>query len=302
MPNAQNTNPTDAVIVAAPAKINLYLHITGKRADGFHLLDSLVTFADVEDTITAVLADDISLRIEGTDDLPADNTNLVLRAAYALRDATGTPQGAHLTLTKRLPLASGMGGGSADAAATLRALNQLWQLNLDETQLARIGLNLGADVPICLYGRTAFMSGIGETITPAPVLPDGYFLLVNPGVHVATRDIFSALKRTDNTAGTFTTPPADTQALATILNERRNDLTEAACRTAPIITEVLKALGSLPGCLLARMTGSGATCFGIFADSPSATVAAAQLTKAHPAWWTKPAGMKHNATDLKSKA
>ncbi|MCP5366146.1 MAG: 4-(cytidine 5'-diphospho)-2-C-methyl-D-erythritol kinase [Hyphomicrobiales bacterium] len=292
---------TDAgVTVIAPAKINLYLHVLGRRADGYHLLDSLAAFAGIQDVVAARPADDLTLTIAGehAGDAPVDDTNLVLRAARLLAETAGVAPGAALTLTKRLPVASGMGGGSADAAATLKALDRLWGLGTAPADLMRLGLMLGADVPVCLGGRAAFMGGIGADLAPAPALPPASVLLVNPGVAVQTPAVFRARTGPFSQPGRFDYAPADAGELAALLQARTNDLTEAAIALQPVIETVLTALEACPGVLLARMTGSGATCFGLFADAGDAAAAALALGPANPGWWVKAASLESDAARL----
>ena len=261
-----------ALIEPAPAKVNLSLLVTGRRADGYHLLDSLVVFGPVSDMVHATLADALSLEISGpfAAGLAAEPDNLVLRAARALAAWAGRAPGAALVLEKHLPVASGIGGGSADAAATLRVLCRLWDVSPPAAALRAIGLTLGADVPVCLDSRPARMTGVGEALTPLPKLPSCGVLLVNPGVAVATAAVFQAR------VGPFSQPAAmpdawpDAAALAACLAGWGNDLERPALTVAPAIGAVLGALRAMPGCLLARMSGSGATCFGLFADPGAA--------------------------------
>lgn len=262
----------------ARAKINLALHVTGQRADGYHLLDSLVAFASVGDVITVEPADTLSLEVTGPHcgGLSATD-NLVLRAARILHPT----RGARLALEKRLPVASGIGGGSADAAATLRALAEMWSLPLPSLSMQ---LALGADVPVCFSGTAARMQGIGEVITPV-TLPAAWIVLTNPGVAVPTPKIFATLQNRDNPKLTPLPALPDTRALATYLHAQRNDLQAAACAVAPTITTAIAALQAQPNCLLARMSGSGATCFGLFPDAHSAQSAARNLQTAAPLWW-----------------
>jgi 4-diphosphocytidyl-2-C-methyl-D-erythritol kinase len=275
----------------APAKVNLYLHVTGRRADGYHLLDSLAVFGPAADEVTAEPAEGLSLTLDGPfgAGLAAETDNLVLRAARALAEAAGLAQGAALRLTKRLPIASGIGGGSADAAAALRLLDRLWGLGLDEARLAAIAAALGADVPVCLASRPMRMQGVGEVLSPAPALPGCGLLMVNPGLALATPAVFRARE------GSFTPPAAlpgawaDAAAMARDLEALRNDLEAPAIRLCPPIAEVLAALRALPGCLLARMSGSGATCFGLFAAPAAAEAAAPAL----PGGWWRSAGALH---------
>ncbi len=274
--------------IVAPAKINLYLHVLGRRDDGYHLLDSLIAFAAARDTLTVRTADALSLTIEGrfAGALPdSGDGNLVLRAAAALIEGAGRARGAHITLTKDLPVASGIGGGSSDAAAALKLLNEFWRLGRSPAELARLGAALGADVPVCLHGATAYIGGIGEAVDAVPALPAVGVVLVNPAIAVSTSSVFAAL------AGSFSEParveytPYDAASLAVALAARRNDLTAPAADLAPVINDVLSALGAQPGCLLSRLSGSGATCFGLFSDSVAARHAADGISAAHDDWW-----------------
>lgn len=271
----------------APAKINLYLHVTGREPDGYHRLDSLVAFAGIGDTLDFRPADDLSLEVIGptASDLPAGQDNLVLTAARLLTEWVGIRAGAAMVLTKRLPVAAGIGGGSADAAATLAGLIRLWRLDLPDEDLEAIALRLGADVPVCLAGHPTAMSGIGDILAPAPALPPAWLVLANPRTPLSTPAVFQARQGDFSAAAPLTAPVADARALAAELASRRNDLTPAAITLQPVIGQVLDALAAQPDCLLARMSGSGATCFGLFADEPSARAAAAALTARQPGWW-----------------
>ena len=270
----------------APAKINLALHVTAQRGDGYHLLDSLVVFADVGDRITVAAADAVSLTVTGPTaaGLTPGDDNLVLRAARAF----GAAPGAAITLEKNLPVASGIGGGSSDAAATLRALARLWQRPLPD---AAAVLALGADVPVCLAGRPARMTGIGAGLVPL-VLPAAWLVLVNPGVALPTAAVFAGLERHGHPAMPRDLPQFQGVAdLAAFLRLARNDLEAPAIRLAPAIAQCKASLASMSGCLLARMSGSGATCFGLFANSLTAHAAARALQAAHPGWWVAAARM-----------
>lgn len=263
----------------APAKINLALHVTGQRADHFHLLDSIVVFAGVGDSIRIAPSDHLSLAITGprSADLPLSDDNLVLRAARLL----ATDRGAAITLHKVLPVASGIGGGSADAAATLRSLARAWSLQLPDTNAL---LALGADVPVCVLGRAARIRGIGERITPLPPLPDAYLVLINPGIALPTPQAFLALINKVNAPLPDMPRFQDAGSLAAWLALQRNDLEPHALVVAPVIAAVTAALKAQPGCLLARMSGSGATCFGLFATRSEAESATAAL-QTTPGWW-----------------
>lgn len=273
---------------AAPAKLNLYLHVLGRRGDGYHLLDSLVAFADIGDVVGAREASSLTLEITGlfARVLAGDPAeNLVLRAAKALAGSAGIEAKAALLLEKNLPLASGIGGGSSDAAATLRALAELWRLDLGDPRLGGIAASLGADVPVCLLGKTAWLGGIGEAVEPAPPLPACCVVLVNPGVALATPAVFKARSGAFSAPARFDARPADAAALAALLAGRRNDLEAAAIGLAPEISGVIEALAAQPGALIARMSGSGATCFALFAEPAAAHAAAERLRGERPRWW-----------------
>jgi 4-diphosphocytidyl-2-C-methyl-D-erythritol kinase len=273
---------------AAPAKVNLFLHVLGRRADGYHELDSLVVFPGAADTLWAERAPDpegLVLELEGpfSTALGAGPDNLVLRAARLLAKAAGLEPRAKMGLIKTLPVASGIGGGSADAAASLRLLGRLWSLP-EGLDLPGLAARLGADVSVCLASRPARMNGIGEALGPAPRLPECGIAIVNPGLPVATAEVFRARR------GAFSEPARlpdgwpDAPAMARDLAMLRNDLDAPAIALCPAIADVLGVLRTAPGCLMARMSGSGATCFGLFPDPESATGAAASLSR--PGWWS----------------
>jgi 4-diphosphocytidyl-2-C-methyl-D-erythritol kinase len=287
---ADNAAP---VTVFAPAKVNLYLHVTGRRPDGYHFVDSLVAFADIGDRITAEPAAQLSLALSGPEAetlAPATDDNLVLRAARLLAERTGVGVGAALHLEKNLPLAAGIGGGSSDAAAALRALRALWAVSIGDERLRDIGVELGADVPACLYGHPAWVGGIGEQIEPAADLPQAGVLFANPRKRLPTATVFAARRGPFGNAGRFDPMPADAAELARILATRGNDLTDAAIGLVPEIGGVLARLEQLPGALLARMSGSGATCFALFANRNAAEGAHAMLAAANPLWWCAAGG------------
>ncbi|HJT43901.1 MAG TPA: 4-(cytidine 5'-diphospho)-2-C-methyl-D-erythritol kinase [Rhizomicrobium sp.] len=271
---------------SAPAKINLFLHVGARREDGFHPLQSLAVFTQAGDVLALERAQDLSLTVAGpfAKGLEGEGDNLVLRAARAL-----SPQGARLTLTKNLPVASGIGGGSADAAAALRGLRRLWNTQHGEAGLHAIAAALGSDIPACVLSAPCFMEGRGEILRAPQSMPRVPMLLVNPGVAVPTKDVFAALQERsgvemDLPRGRF----GDTADLLRFLETTRNDLEEPARRIQPVIGEVLAALASLPGALFARMSGSGATCFAIFPDDACCDRAAEILQNAYPAWWIAP--------------
>ena len=269
----------------APAKVNLFLHVVGRRSDGYHLLDSLAVFPGIGDTLRAAPADSFSLTLEGPfgSALQAVPDNLVLRAARGLAALTGVQVGARLTLVKTLPVASGIGGGSADAAAALRLLGRFWGIVPTAAALRALASRLGADVPVCLAGYPSRMGGVGDVLSPAPEVPAFGLVLVNPGVAVSTPDVFRAR------IGGFSAPAVlpsgwpDAAAMARDLAALANDLEPPAAVLCPAIGTVLAALRTTPGCLLARMSGSGATCFGVFAGSVAAAAAAEAVRR--PGWW-----------------
>lgn len=270
--------------VAAHAKVNLYLHVVGRRADGYHLLDSLVVFADLHDSLTVEAADDLSLAIDGpfAGALSGEADNLVLKAARALAAATGRDPRLRFTLTKRIPVAAGIGGGSADAAAALRALAELWSVEIPND----LPLKLGADVNACLASQTLYMSGIGELLHTTPAMPPAFLLLVNPGVAVATKDVFRARSGAFSKPAPFDVAPPDAARLARFLMHRGNDLTAAATVHAPVIKEARLKVAETEDCLLARMSGSGATVFGLYASAEAAAAAAETISRDRPGWWT----------------
>lgn len=281
------------MIVFAPAKINLALHITGQRPDGYHLLESVVVFAKVGDTLTINGAPHDELTFSGPfgNNLQADAaTNLVLKARDAMRHAASAKKRlsppVHIHLEKNLPLSSGIGGGSADAAATMKALNNFWELGLSEATLMAMGLPLGADVPMCILGKPLIASGIGEVITPISHMPELSLVLVNPSVGISTPQIFKALFNKSNGQLPEIIPSANWGAgdVLAYLSSTRNDLEPPALEICPAIGDVIKTLIE-SGALLARMSGSGATCFGIFEDDLAAKAAGQLIARAQPNWW-----------------
>ena len=279
----------------ARAKVNLDLRVLGRRADGYHELESLVAFAGVGDTLSLDPGAALSLTLAGprSEGLAADTDNLILRAARALAAARPGLRLGHFHLIKRLPVASGIGGGSADAAATLRLLARLNGIAPADPVLKEIAASVGADVPVCLDSRARLMAGIGEKLCPVLRLPPLFAVLVNPGVGVETAAVFRALglkageavseARVANLAG-----PASAAELLGYLASTTNDLAPPALSVAPVIGEVLEQLAALPGCRLARMSGSGATCFALFDDCVASATAAKALQRERPNWWVKP--------------
>ncbi|WBU64017.1 4-(cytidine 5'-diphospho)-2-C-methyl-D-erythritol kinase [Paracoccus aerodenitrificans] len=262
----------------APAKLNLTLHVTGQREDGYHLLDSLVVFARVGDSVTLVEGG-LSLSVSGpfAQGLSGDD-NLCLRAAR-LAGAE-----AAISLTKNLPVASGIGGGSADAAAVLRGLARMGHELPPEPE------RLGADLPVCLASQPARMRGTGEILQPVPDLPDLRMVLVNPRIEVPTPAVFRALEQKNNPAMPDLPGQFDLEGLLDYLHACRNDLQDPAINLFPVIGTVLRALQD-EGAMLARMSGSGATCFGIFPDATSAGMAAYRIGAAYENWWITSTGL-----------
>jgi 4-diphosphocytidyl-2-C-methyl-D-erythritol kinase len=271
--------PSRPITEPAPAKVNLTLHVTGRRADGYHLLDSLVVFAGLGDRVT-VRPGAACLRVVGpmAAGVPEGPENLVLRAAALMGAEAG------ITLDKHLPAAAGIGGGSSDAAACLRALAHLTGARLPDDVAC-----LGADVPVCLLARAARMRDIGEEVTPLARLPLLHAVLVNPGIAVSTPAIFKRLARHDNPPMPARLPGWHTaENLIHWLSTQRNDLEAPAIAEAPVIADVLQKLSATEGCALARMSGSGATCFGLYPDPHAAQQAARALRRDHPDWWVMP--------------
>lgn len=265
----------------APAKVNLWLHVTGRRADGYHLLDSLAVFPALGDRLTARPAERLSLDVEGpfAVALGGEADNLVLRAARALAEAHGLSGGAALVLEKTLPPAAGIGGGSADAAAALRLLARLWGVEIP----ADLAAPLGADVPVCLAAPAPRrMAGIGERLAPPPALPGFWMVLANPGAAIPTPRVFAALARRDNPPAPTLPPIPDFAALVDFLRPLRNDLEDAARTVCPAVAETLDALAEAP---LVRMSGSGATCFALHPTGSEARTQAEVIRRARPAWW-----------------
>jgi 4-diphosphocytidyl-2-C-methyl-D-erythritol kinase len=268
----------------ARAKVNLWLNVVGRRADGYHLLDSLVAFADLADSLEASASDRLSLVVDGpaAGGLGGEPDNLVLKAARLLAERAGIEPHAALRLTKRIPVAAGLGGGSADAATALQALADLWRVSLPREELFALAARLGADVPMCLAGRAALVSGIGGKLGPAPALPDCGLVLVNPGMALPTAGVFAARRGDFSTVRPVTRPWSDLSGLVEALAARGNDLTTAATSLCPAIGEVLACLRSTASVRYAAMSGSGATCFALYDTLPAAEHAASSLPDA---WW-----------------
>lgn len=275
----------------APAKINLYLHVGPVREDGLHDLASLFVFTEKGDVISAAPADDLSLEITGSfapvlHGHPLTE-NLVYKAAEMLREKSGVSAGARLTLEKKLPVAAGIGGGSADAAAALRALVGLWDLSISDAELEALAFGLGADIPACLAGTPILVEGAGEVLRPAPALPPLYVCLVNPGIDMPTGPVFRQFDAGKTISQIPVHPELSFQSandIADLMKHSRNDLEDPAMEIDKMaIANVLEILRGTKGVLGARMSGSGATCFALFADEEDAQAARQQFSKM-PYW------------------
>jgi 4-diphosphocytidyl-2-C-methyl-D-erythritol kinase len=280
-------SPDRAISLIARAKINLALHVTGRRHDGYHLLDSLVVFTKFGDRVTVRPSTVDCFDISGPfgRNVPEDDSNLVLRARDALRDRfpdQTAPVAIHLE--KQLPIASGIGGGSSDAAAALRALTALWEIEAKPQQLAVIGLTLGADVPMCLHGKPLIARGIGEAIAHVAAFPSLPMVLANNGASISTPQVFQALEKRDNPPLPELPALSSIETVCAYLAETHNHLYPATEKLAPAIGITMEALRTTSP-LLARMSGSGGTCFGLYGSSEEAEAAAISLRQKHPDWF-----------------
>jgi len=284
----------------ARAKINLFLHVTGRRDDGYHLLESLVGFADVGDRVTVSAYSGLELKTTGpfSHCLQSHDDNLVFHAARGLKawaDNSGHKVGgASIVLEKNLPVASGIGGGSADAAAVLRALMTLWRLNVPVPDMHKLAVELGADVPVCLSSRSRVIRGIGDVLEEAPDLPHGWVVLANPMTAISTPDVFRALSfREAAPSSRLPEGFGSIRELGEWLeSSTRNDLERPARGIAADIDAVLLALKTSVGAHVARMSGSGATCFGLFETEYEAKAAEATIRRRHPEWWVMAAALR----------
>ena len=286
----QDRKISDEVLkVSVPAKINLFLHVLGNRPNGYHELESLVAFTQVGDNLSIEPADELTFALKGpfAEKLLLNESNLVAQAARLMGKGLKKMPGARITLEKNLPVASGIGGGSADAGATLSALNIFWRVGRTRKELLELGLFLGADVPACIYGKTAFLAGIGELIKPAPKFPSMGVLLVNPGLSLSTAKVFSSFDSAFSKANNEIESWLNLQTFIAYLQKKTNDLEVPAKRLAPVINEVLDVLENEPNCLLARLSGSGATCFGLFPSSEYAKKSKQNISNKHQEWWVK---------------
>ena len=277
----------------APAKVNLTLHVLGRRPDGYHEIESLVAFADVGDRLIFIPGAALELDVTGptAQAAGASGDNLVLKAARALAERVDGLRLGRFRLEKQLPVAAGLGGGSSDAAAALRLLARANGLSLVDERVREAARVTGADVPVCLDPKARTMRGIGEILSDPFALPELPAVLVNPGVAVPTKDVFAALAApalaSPARADDFFEITTDAAALVSLLAARRNDLEIPAVRLQVVIADVLKALQASPGCLLARMSGSGATCFALLGSAAAARDAAQRMQVDHPGWWVR---------------
>lgn len=274
----------------APAKVNLALHVVGRREDGFHLLHTLCVFTELADLVTATPARRDRLTLSGPfgADLPNGRSNLVLRALekYRARFPDHLPEGIEIHLEKHLPVAAGLGGGSADAAAVLRILARVSQTPPADAELFALAATLGADVPMCLLSRPCEVGGIGEEIIPLPDFPQMHLVLVNPLEEVSTPDVFRKLSKKHNPPMPDMPDPLERAALLSLwLADTRNDLEEPATELVPAIGTIIAAIATTPGCVTARMSGSGATCFGLYGSAAAAHQAAHDLRETFAGYW-----------------
>lgn len=288
------TTNASAIREPAPAKLNLSLHVGPKRPDGYHALQSLIVFTEFGDTLTLEPSAELALSRDGSfagalPERPAED--LVMRAARGLGAAFGRSDGLQIALHKEIPVAAGLGGGSADAAAAIRALCGIWSIDDTDPRVELLARELGADVPVCLASRTSWAEGIGEVLTPVPDCPPLHLLLVNPSMPLSTAHVFEAYIAEEGALKRSPPGPADlnsTTAFLDYLAQQCNDLADPAVSLCPEIAEVLGSLSAQPDCQLARLSGSGPTCFGIFPDRESCARAQSSLLQEWPEWWVQP--------------
>lgn len=278
----------------ARAKINLTLRVLGKRPDGFHELSSLAAFADISDVIETTLVEAPGFSVTGPfSDALSGSDNLVMRAVAAVAKVWPGARDYDIKLYKQLPVAAGLGGGSADAAAILRLLNRVSPNALAGDEIEGLAASLGSDVPVCMASRAAVMRGRGERVNIVPEFPALPAVLVNPGITLDTAGVYEALGaaplKTDENDDAVSALPvfATAQDVIDYMEGVGNDLQNPATKIAPVIDDVLSSINSMPGCLIARMSGSGATCFGIFQSGTSADAAALTLAGHYPEWWVR---------------
>lgn len=276
----------------APAKINLFLHVNGRREDGYHRLDSLTVFArDAADTLVFTEQDRFSFAISGPFSAGLENGNLVVKAVRLMEEATGKTLTYSIHLTKNIPAGAGLGGGSSDAATVVKAVEELWGNPLKEKERDALLLKLGADVPVCYRATPCRFRGIGDEISGAPSLPAFHMLMVWPNAHAATKDVFHAREKTYRThAVSFPEKFADLAAFIEFLKTTGNDLAQAAEGLYPEIKTAREMMEKTQGCLLARMSGSGSSVFGIFETAQSCDAAKKIYSAEFPRWWAHTSG------------
>ncbi len=275
----------------APAKLNLFLHIKGKRANGYHLLDSLLAFTEFGDRIAFHPDTELTLEVTGPFADALQDTdlkdNLAMKAAQSLKRHLDYPGGARMILDKHIPVGGGLGGGSADAAAVLRGLVRLWNIRVDPGALKSIALLLGSDVPACLAMQPAVIGGVGERVKPLPVSAEAWVVLVNPGSSLSTAEVYEKFSGQFQRKNVMVPALHSFDNLIRTIEPAHNALEEPALALEPEIRRILAALRGEQGCALARMSGSGTTCFGLFANPSEAKQAEKNIVRANPGWWAK---------------
>jgi 4-diphosphocytidyl-2-C-methyl-D-erythritol kinase len=298
------TNDVEQIEVLAPAKLNLFLHITGRRDDGFHLLESLFVFCDFGDRLTISEAPGFGLTVTGPFEpimaelCPDENDNLILKAAKKLANFVESKGGVvfpvQIDLEKNIPIAAGVGGGSSDAAMVLKALIDLWGVEVSTNELHTLALQLGADVPAALSLEPKWVTGIGDKVEHVEALPSFYVVLVNPCVPLSTPDVFNAFAGEGSGFDEAKDPLISFSDLATLkayLASTKNSLEKTATNLEPVIGDVLESLSNQQQCLLSRMSGSGPTCFGVFEGFAEAQEALEAIESKHPDWWVEVASI-----------
>lgn len=285
--------PDTPISITAPAKVNLFLHVTRKRSNGYHDLQSLVAFSDFGDTITITPAKEFSFSFDSTSDhLPTNENNIIICAANSLADALEKDLNCHIHLTKNIPIGAGLGGGSSDAAATIDGLLQFWETDINQYILDKILIELGADVPACFYKKPCYFEDIGEIIKPVTAFPALHAILIYPNKHCATKDIFKNYKSEFSKKIELPNVFNNQESLFKFLRRQKNDLTEAARKEIPDIKDMLMQLGNDDNCLLTRMSGSGSACFGLYDSEESAHHATHLIHDKNPDWWVRQVKLK----------
>ncbi len=284
---------SNIISLIAPAKVNLFLHVTGKREDGYHELQSLVAFANFGDKITITPAERFSFSFDSTSkNMPTDESNIIICAANLLAAELNKNLNCHIHLTKSIPIGAGLGGGSSDAAAVIEGLLKFWKADIGKDQLDKILIELGADVPVCFYKNPCYFEGVGEIITPIKALPSLPALLIYPNTHCSTQDIFKSynvnFSKNINLPKNFD----DEKTFLEFLRTQRNDLTNTALEKISDIKDILNALDSQENCLLSRMSGSGSACFGLFSSAKEAHNAALKIQEENSSWWVQAVTLK----------